>query len=66
MAEIVNLRAARKRRSRADQETAAAANRARFGQRRADKDNEALNSGLADKRLDAHLRVPAGSGDDEG
>ena len=60
MAEIVNLRAARKRRRRADGEVEAAANRARFGQGKADKENKNLNHDLAAKRLDAHLREPAG------
>lgn len=56
MAEIVNLRTARKRKARADKETEAAGNRARFGRTKAERERETAEKALAGKRLDAHKR----------
>ena len=56
MAEIVNLRQARKAKARADKEAQAAANRARFGRSKAEKDAEAAKQALADRALEGHKR----------
>lgn len=58
MAEILNLRQARKAKARAEQETEAAANRARFGQTKAEKQSKAARKALTEKTLDAHRREP--------
>lgn len=57
-ADIVNLRQARKARQRQDKEQHAAANRARFGRTKAERQREAAEQeraerALAGKRLDA-------------
>lgn len=49
MAEIVNLRRARKAKARDEAETAAAANRAKFGRTKADK--------AAQSEQDSHLKA---------
>jgi hypothetical protein len=56
MAEIVNLRIARKAKSRAEAAAKAAENRARFGRSRAEKAAEAADAGRASKRLDQAKR----------
>jgi len=56
MAEIVNLRQARKAKARASKETEAAANRAKFGRTKAEKEAEAARAALAEKALDGHKR----------
>lgn len=56
MAEIVNLRQARKAKARAGKEAEAAANRAKFGRSKAEKDLEAARRKLADKAVEAHKR----------
>ena len=56
MAEIVNLRQARKAKARAGKEADAAANRAKFGRTKAEKQAEAAKAALADKALDGHKR----------
>ena len=58
MAEIVNLRQARKARGRADDAAAAAANRAKFGRTKAEKQLEAARAELARKALEGHKRDP--------
>ena len=61
MADIVNLRAARKRKKRTDTEQAAAENRARFGRTRDARIAERLSTELETRRHDAHQiasRVP--------
>jgi hypothetical protein len=56
MAEIVNLRQARKRKARSDKEAKAAENRAVFGRTKVARDlGEATNS-LNARQLDAHKR----------
>lgn len=60
MAEIVNLRRARKRRERAVREDEAAGNRLRFGVNRAVRAADQAERDLTGKRLDGHrLALPA-------
>ncbi|MGH2342066.1 DUF4169 family protein [Segnochrobactraceae bacterium EtOH-i3] len=56
MAEIINLRRARKDRARAEKEQTAADNRVRFGRTKAEKEKAALESDLASRRLEGHRR----------
>ena len=56
MAEIINLRQARKGRARAEKEDAAAANRAKFGRTKEDKQLEAARKSLEVAKLDGHKR----------
>jgi hypothetical protein len=56
MAEIVNLRTARKQREREDREKQADSNRAKFGRSKAEKKRTKLETELADKVLDSHKR----------
>ena len=59
MAEIVNLRQARKRKRRTDAQAKAAENRALHGQGADEKRVVSLSRGLEKKRLEAHRREPA-------
>ena len=52
MAEIVNLRQARKHRQRAEKEQQAAANRAKFGRTKAEKQRIDAEASLDRQRLD--------------
>ncbi len=54
MAEVVNLRAARKSKLQVDKETIAAQNRAKFGQPKAVKSLESAQAKLVGTRLDGH------------
>ena len=56
MAEIVNLRQARKAKARTEKDDSAAANRAKFGRTKAKKQAEAAKAALAAKTLDGHKR----------
>jgi hypothetical protein len=56
MAEIVNLRRARKRKARVEKEAQAAENRVRFGRRRADKRQSDLECERAARDLDGKKR----------
>ena len=56
MAEIVNLRQARKAKARASKEAEAATNRAKFGRTKTEKQLEAAKQAMTDKRLDGHKR----------
>ena len=56
MAEIVNLRQARKAKARTEKDDSAAANRAKFGRTKAEKQAEAAKAALAAKTLDGHKR----------
>ncbi len=56
MAEIINLRRARKRKERAEKEARAADNRLAFGRRKADRTLTDARKDLAERRLDAHKR----------
>jgi len=58
MAEIVNLRLARKRKARADREQSAAENRARFGRAKADRKAEEATKALEARKLEGHRRAP--------
>jgi hypothetical protein len=58
MAEIVNLRQARKAKARADKEDAAEANRQKFGRPKAEKQAEAAEKARAARALEAHKREP--------
>ena len=56
MAEIVNLRTARKRKARADKEAQAEQNRILFGRTKAEKSKQAAERAQADKHIDGHKR----------
>jgi hypothetical protein len=56
MAEIVNLRQARKQKARTDKDAAAAQNRAAFGRTKAEKQKSSTEKTIADKLVDAHKR----------
>lgn len=56
VAEIVNLRQARKRRARTEKEARAAENRVRFGRRRADKQGADVERDKAARELDGKKR----------
>jgi hypothetical protein len=55
-ADIVNLRHARKRKSRTDREREAAGNRTRFGRSRAERQREAQARKHLERALDGHRR----------
>ncbi|HVW91317.1 MAG TPA: DUF4169 family protein [Devosia sp.] len=56
MGEIVNLRQARKAKARAGKEAEAAANRAKFGRSKAEKELEAARRKLAERSIEGHKR----------
>lgn len=56
MAEIVNLRKARKAKARADKEAQAAENRIKFGRSKAERNVGAASKRLAERKLEAHRR----------
>ena len=56
MAEIVNLRRAKKAKARAEKETRASENRAKFGASKASKDLKAARETLERRKIDAHKR----------
>ncbi len=56
MADIVNLRQARKRKARDEKEKTAEANRIAFGRTKAEKQGTRLENTRAEKVLDAHKR----------
>ena len=56
MAEIINLRNARKQKARAEKDVQAAQNRLLFGRTKAEKLKQAAEKTLADKKIDAHKR----------
>ena len=58
MAEIVNLRLARKRKAHADKEAKAAENRISFGRPKGERSLRKAEKDLADRRLDAHRLDP--------
>jgi hypothetical protein len=67
MADVVNLRAARKRKKRSESEQQAAENRARFGRARDARVAERLSAELETRRHDAHriaARVPDSAEED--
>jgi hypothetical protein len=56
MAEIINLRRARKAKGRVEAEKAAAQNRMTFGRSKTEKALSAVENELATRRLDNHKR----------
>ncbi|GLQ57790.1 DUF4169 family protein [Devosia nitrariae] len=56
MADIVNLRRARKQKARSEKEVTAAENRVRFGRTKAEREREEAQKTLANKRIEAHKR----------
>ena len=56
MAEIINLRQARKHKARAEKEARADQNRIAFGRTKAEKNLTKAERDLAKSRLDAHQR----------
>lgn len=56
MAEIINLRKARKAKARAEAEVTAAANRTRFGRPKAERDAQSSEAARSAKILDGHRR----------
>ncbi|MEQ9636358.1 MAG: DUF4169 family protein [Devosia marina] len=54
MAEIINLRSARKAKARTEKEAAAEANRLKFGRTKAEKLKNAGEKARADKHIDGH------------
>ncbi|WP_230531013.1 DUF4169 family protein [Microvirga roseola] len=56
MAEIINLRQARKNKARADKEARAEQNRIAFGRTKAEKDQTKAEREMAGRRLDSHKR----------
>ena len=56
MADIVNLRQARKRKARDNKDAAATENRVRFGRTKAEKQQIAAEKSLTEKSIDAHKR----------
>jgi hypothetical protein len=64
MAEIINLRRARKKKVRAEKEAGATENRARFGRPGRERMSSEATRELQDRKLDAHRRD--GPGEDSG
>ncbi|MCW5747374.1 MAG: DUF4169 family protein [Alphaproteobacteria bacterium] len=56
MAEIVNLRQARRQKARTERERQAEANRLKFGRTKAEKTRERLEDARAQRTHDAHRR----------
>jgi Domain of unknown function (DUF4169) len=52
--EIINLRRRRKRKAREEEENRAAANRARFGERKQDEAHREAEAEMESRRLDGH------------
>jgi hypothetical protein len=58
MAEIINLRSARKAKQRAGQEAAAKANRAKFGETKAERLRQRAEASRRERELDGAKREP--------
>ncbi len=56
MAEIVNLRAARKQKARRAAEKSAAVNRVSFGRTKEEREHTEMEKALAERNLSGHLR----------
>jgi hypothetical protein len=56
MAEIINLRQARKQKARAEKEARADQNRIAFGRTKAEKELTKAERDMAQRRLDSHKR----------
>jgi hypothetical protein len=63
MAEIVNLRRARKAKKRAEADRVAEAHRVAFGRRKAERDLTEKEKALAARRLDGHRLDQGGEGE---
>lgn len=62
-ADIINLRQARKHKARAEAETRAAVNRAKFGLSKAERQSAKSRGDIASRKLDGHKLVPPKPGD---
>lgn len=58
MADIINLRNARKQKARADKDAQAQQNRILFGRTKAEKLKQAAEKAQADKHIDGHRKDP--------
>lgn len=58
MADVINLRQARKQKARTEKEAVAAANRAAFGRTKAEKQLTQARQEQAARLLEGHLRTP--------
>lgn len=56
MAEIINLRTARKAKARTEKETQASQNRVLFGRTKAERQKDAAEKAKAEKHIDGHKR----------
>lgn len=56
MADIINLRTARKQKARAEKEVQASQNRVIFGRTKAEKQKAEAEQRLAEKHIDGHKR----------
>jgi hypothetical protein len=65
MAEIINLKRARKAKARSEADALAKANRLEHGRTKADKTLSKAEKNAAHRKLDGHKRIPIGSGEDE-
>jgi hypothetical protein len=65
MADIVNLRQARKRKARLEKERTASQNRALHGRSKAEKERDRLIGDKAEKFVAGHRREPSGAEDDQ-
>lgn len=63
MADVINLRRARKARERDAREREAAEKRRRFGRTHAEKDAETARRLKAERAIDGHRREPGGDGE---
>ena len=63
MVEVINLRQARKAKSRNAQDAKAAENRRKFGRPKAERDADAAQERLARRRLEGH-RLTSGDADE--
>jgi Domain of unknown function (DUF4169) len=64
MAEIINLRKARKAKARAAKEAEAAENRSKFGRPKGERSQSAAAKDLLDRKLDSHRREDGGDADE--
>ncbi len=56
MAEIINLRKARKEKARVEKDAEAAENRAKFGRPKEERSQAEASKDLLDRKLDSHRR----------
>lgn len=64
MADIINLRHARKQKARQEKERAASHNRALHGRSKAEKERDRLAADKAEKFVEGHRRALAGTDDE--